>query len=378
MINDSALIIKNKIEQRGAVVLMTVTLLLLIVTLTTIYTGRSQTFEHQIIVNNQNQKFALISAKAGMQKALAALNVNKQLTNSSLTETLMDKSSFSINAKSNNVTTIWGDRTLYTFSSSGASADGLAAANISEQVLVYPLLVNKPVAPLVVKQGVNALAEIEVVANPNGLSVGQPLSIWSNKEVILGSGTSVTCGLTEFNAGDCVSKFLSNQLSKSNDIQEYSASFPLDLFGYLFNTPIANVIHLKQQATLAAADCSLLNSSSRGLIWITGNCSVSLGEQLGSQSAPLLLVVQDGDLILDKNVTVFGIVFSYRSVVANADLLIKMNSGAIIKGALVTNHQLGQLPDIVRVIYDDAVLQSLVTQKDLQRIARVPGSWKDF
>lgn len=378
MIDFRVSIISGKHYQKGAVVLMTVTLLLLIVTLTTIYTGRSQTFKHQIIVNNQNHKLAFISANTGMQKMIAELMVNKHLVGYPIIETLADNSSFTLNSNSQNIKTVFGDRKLITLFSLGVSADGLASANITEQVLVYPLLVNKPIAPVIVQKGMVAPNKIEVVVNPNGLGAGVPLSVWSDKEVTLSSVGSATCELAEFNAGNCASKYISNYVTKSTDIQSLSASFPNDLFGYIFNTPLANVNQLQEQANLSAFNCSSLNSASTGLIWVTGNCVVSLGQQLGSLSAPLILVVQDGELFFDKNVTLFGILFSYRTPKVTSKLTIKMERGAKIKGALISNHELGGVSDTIRVVYDDNVLQTLVTQNELQRLARVPGSWKDF
>ena len=54
-------------RQHGAVVLLTVVLLLIMVTLVTLYTGKIQSFEPRIIVNEQNQKWARAAAKSGLE-----------------------------------------------------------------------------------------------------------------------------------------------------------------------------------------------------------------------------------------------------------------------------------------------------------------------
>ena len=58
------------LNQKGAAILLTVVLLLIMVTLVTLYTGKIQSFEHQIMINTQNQKWAQLSAKAGLNQGL--------------------------------------------------------------------------------------------------------------------------------------------------------------------------------------------------------------------------------------------------------------------------------------------------------------------
>ncbi|MCF2948342.1 hypothetical protein L0668_09510 [Paraglaciecola aquimarina] len=364
-------------RQQGAVMLMTVTLLLLIVTLTTLYTGRNQTFEHRIIVNNQNHKLAVISAEAGIQKKIAELRVNPKVVTTSIAESLGNNSGFSLNVNNKSIITVFGERQLVSLTSNGTSPDGLATASITEQVLIYPLLSTVPIAPLIVQQGIISPSQFQVVTNPNGLGLGKPLSVWSDKTIDL-TGTSLTCEESAFLAGNCASQFISNQAVKSTDIQSHSVSFPINLFGYLFNTQSQGIEQLYLQANQMLTDCSSLNSMSRGLIWVTGNCSVSLGERLGSQSHPLILVLQDGELRFAKNVILYGVLMSYRTSTATVSTKIMMQTGAQVVGSLLSNHQISQAGEQLQVIYDDKVLLNLSKQTELHRIARVPGSWKDF
>ncbi|MGJ8681980.1 hypothetical protein [Paraglaciecola sp.] len=365
-----------RLQQRGAVILMTVTLLLLIVTLTTLYTGRSQTFEHRIIVNNQNHKMALISAEAGIQKQIAELRVNAQLIAPSVSETLDNKSTIVLNVNNKSTPSVLGTRNIVTLSSKGTSPDGLVSITLTEQFLIHPLLFNLPIAPLIVEQGVLMPSEFEIVANSNGLGAGHSLSIWSDKDVFM-STTSRTCELNAFLVGTCASNFISNHLTQSTDIQQHSSTFPTNIWGYLFNAPMTEIEHLHLHADKALTDCNSLNSFSRGLIWVKGLCSVSLGERIGSQSAPLILIVQDGDLLFAKDVLMYGMLFSYRSPTAISNPTVAMSSGAQVTGALISNHQFDQIGDQLRVVYDQTVLENLMTQNELQRVARIPGSWRD-
>jgi hypothetical protein len=71
-----------------------VALLLIIVTLITLYTGKIQSFEYQIIINTQNQKWAQASAKAGLNQGLAILNINKIWSGVKVSGSLDNNSAF--------------------------------------------------------------------------------------------------------------------------------------------------------------------------------------------------------------------------------------------------------------------------------------------
>ena len=64
-------------RQQGAIVLVTVELMLVMITLVTLYTGRIQSFEHKIALNGQNQHFAYAAASAGLSQGIAELQRNK-------------------------------------------------------------------------------------------------------------------------------------------------------------------------------------------------------------------------------------------------------------------------------------------------------------
>jgi len=57
---------------------------------------------------------------------------------------------------------------------------------------------------------------------------------------------------------------------------------------------------------------------------------------------------------------------------------IKLNGGATVYGALVSNYQLGQSNGTYNAVYDSTVLQNISTGSAFSYIARVPGSWRDW
>ena len=365
-------------RQQGAIVLLTVVLLLIMVTLVTLYTGKIQSFEHRIILNDQSQKWARAAAKAGLEKSVALIKVTKSIPNSAVVEVLADKNHFSVGISQQAMSVFGGNSSLLTLTSTGKSADGLATAKVIEQFLLYPILHNIPVAPLMVKDGFNPAGQFEVVTNPDGRGKQLPLSVWSDKAVVLSATLSHTCNLVDYNLGQCQSQALSNQNQKAVDIVDVSSTFPVDLVSYLFNIPLANWSNLKQLAKYQFADCQSLDNNSVGLIWISGTCRIGLAKQIATKSKPIILVVSDGDIKLDKAAIIYGLVLSFKPPNSVLNVQVDMQVGASIEGALASNHQLGQNNESIQVVYNAAVLKGLVAQPELQEMARVPGSWRDF
>ncbi|PKH00997.1 hypothetical protein CXF95_01575 [Paraglaciecola sp. MB-3u-78] len=345
------------------------------VTLVTLYTGKIQSFEHQILVNSQNQKWAQLSAKAGLNQGFGMLNVNKFLPDVEISGNLEDNSTFIISATSDDLA---GSRKLVTIKASGKSADGLAKATVTEQSLVYPILLNQPPAPLMVKHGFSSAGEFEVASNPDGLGVAAPLSLWSDAIVTLSGTRHHSCVLSEFNDGNCSTNIYSDHSIKQSDIVDGSASFPADLVSYLFNIPAAEWIQLQQQSDVVLADCDTLDINSWGVIWVDGDCDVSASTQIGTHSEPVILIIFDGNVVFQNDVALYGLLFSFRPAGSIKVLDINMQTDSAVFGAVVANYQLGTNNVLTRVVFQADVLQKLQDSKRLQRVARVPGSWHDF
>jgi hypothetical protein len=365
----------RSLNQRGAAILLTVVLLLIMVTLVTLYTGKIQSFEHQIMINTQNQKWAQASAMAGLNQGLAMLSVNKRWQGVDVLETLDDNSTFSISAITEDLP---GSRKLVTIKASGRSADGLAKATVIEQSLVYPILFNQPPAPLMVRHGFSSNGEFEVIANPDGLGEAAPLSLWSDAVITLSGTNHHSCVLSAFNEGTCGTNTYSDHSTKLADIADGSASFPVDLVSYLFNVSSTELIQLQQQSDFLFVDCDTLDIGSWGVIWVDGDCDVSASTQIGSESAPIILVVFDGNVEFDNDVVMYGLLFSFKPAESVKALDISMQNDSAVFGAVVTNYQLGTKSGLTRVVFLADVMQKLQDSKKLQRVARVPGSWHDF
>lgn len=365
----------QSLDQKGAAILLTVILLLIMMTLVTLYTGKIQSFEHQIVINTQNQKWAYTSAKAGLNQGLSMLNVNKVWAGAEVLGSLDDDSTFTISAITENLS---GNRQLVTLKSNGKSADGLAESTVEEQSLVYPILFNRPPAPLMVKHGFSSDGEFEIASNPDGLGITMPLSLWSDSMITLLGTRHHSCTLSEFDAGNCSTNTYSDHNKKRPDIVDDSVSFPVDLISYLFNLPSIEWLQLQQQSDNVLENCDTLDINSWGVIWVNGDCNVSANSQIGSAADPIILIIYDGNVDFQNNVVMHGLLFSFKPLDSIKALDINMQTDSAVFGVVVANYQLGTKGALTRVVFQADVMQKLQDSKKLQRVARVPGSWHDF
>lgn len=365
-------------NQRGAIVLISVVLLLTMVTLVTLYTGRIKSFEHKILLNGQNQQLAFSAAEAGLMRSFGVLSEDKSWGGAAYNETLDGESSFTVSGLRANIVRASTTMTLISLNSTGFSADGLATVTLNEQALSYSVLANPPDVPLIVAGGLNVSGNFEVVANPNGGGKGVPLSIWTDTLVDLSSGSGTTCGQQEFSDGACGSSPYSKKGFKDSDIVDSDPDFPADLMEYLFNIPEPEWSTLRSEADLILADCSTLGLGSIGLIWVEGDCSLNAGKIVGSASDPVILVVTDGDITMNGGAMINGIVFSFRKPGTTADFDLSMIGSSRVNGAVVSNHPVGLSSGTYNAVYDADVLEQIEAHDAFHRIARVPGSWRDF
>ncbi|MGS2720297.1 hypothetical protein [Paraglaciecola aestuariivivens] len=361
-------------QQSGAVVLLTVVLLLIMVTLVTLYTGKIQSFEHRIAINEQNQKYANVAAKSGLATSLAILATNKTWPSSTIKEDLPDASHYLAQA---NTQTLKGGRKLVSIKATGQSPDGLATSVLQTQAVIYPLLFNLPVAPLMVKAGLAQYQQFAIGFNPNGRGTALPLSIWTDAPIVLTS-LHFSCDLSDFYSQTCHINPYSQAGDKRDDIADASGSFPSDIFSYLFNLPTKHWRYLNQLSDLELAECSALDIGSKGLIWVNGDCEISGNTQVASENQPIILIVFDGQLTLQSKALVYGLALVFKPASSTNTLDISMQSQAMVQGAVVANFKLGEHSGMVRVGYNAAVAAALQQNIHLLRVAKVPGSHHDF
>ena len=254
--------------------------------------------------------------------------------------------------------------------------DSQAQAAVEAQYVQSNVLAGTPAAPLTVAGGMAVGGNFTVVANPNGGGPGVPLSIWTNDYVDLNTGSGQTCHQGDY-AGSC-SANISQPGNKQSDIKDSDPAFPTDLVWYLFNEndDAAGWANIESRANQIVSNCSGLGPASTGLIIVNGDCSP--GNDIGTQAAPVVLIIKDGNLSINGNNQLYGLVFAYASNPATTTKDIKLNGGAIVNGALAANFKLGKANGTYDAKYDEAALSNIKTGAAFQTLKQVPGSWRDW
>jgi hypothetical protein len=153
-------------------------------------------------------------------------------------------------------------------------------------------------------------------------------------------------------------------------IKDNDPNFPDDLFAWLFGAAPEDV---KANADQVLPNCSSLTTASKGLIWVTGDCSPP--GDVGSRLDPVVLVV-DGEITFGANSQVWGL------AVANESPKVKLNGGFTIHGAMVLVDHVNppttfQASGTYNAIYDPCVFAAIFNNDDFVEFAPVEGSWSD-
>lgn len=294
---------------------------------------------------------------------------------------------------------------LFNIVAEGKSADG-ASTNVSRQgAYFYPVVIGEIDAPMMAAGAIGFNGNYNVVVNPNGAGTGVPLSAWSGSDITIGTGSPVTCHLDDFlstsstyttqtdTSGNtltlCASctcpasaALSSNSIGEGIDILDVdghvganrdTTTFPGDMFEYLFGVPTADYIQVKQMATVIS-DCTGLNTTSAGLYWVTGNCTIP--GNVGSFANPVLLIVQ-GDISMNANNYVMGVMFAFSTNPA-ATLSVTLNGGPTLYGGIMTNANISLPVGTFKMRYDANVISNLKNNLSGRGLSKVPGSWADF
>ena len=368
----------NLPKQNGAAILVTVVLMFVLITLVTLYASRIVTFNNKIALNNQNRVLAKAAAEAGLMRAYGVLTESPGWDGTAINEVLAGAGSFTTAGVRQVVSRESNDIRIVTVTSNGISPDGLANETIVEQAMQYSVLANPPDAPIIIAGGIAVTGNFEVAANPNGGGVGVPLSIWTDQTVDMNNGSGTTCGRQELMDGQCSSNPYSEKGFKDTDILDNDPNFPTDLMEYLFNVPETDWSALRADANSIVNTCAGLNAASIGLIWVDGPCSVNAGTVIGSATNPVIVIVTDNDITMNGGAELNGMLFSFRKPGVITPFEINMVGGATVNGVVASNHSVGHANGTFNSIFDADVLAQLQINDAFIRVARVPGSWRDF
>jgi len=286
-------------------------------------------------------------------------------------------------------------------------------ATVAFPIASFRNLAGMPAVPLTVKSTLPLQGTFEVVPNPNGGGVGVPLSVWSNNNATCGasditsSGSWQTCELQEWYGlidpppgVSCSVNTMQCQCSPGNNVEDYlsyrkggvsvqgidvvrDVTFPCDLFETYFGVPKTLFASIKNApATTILSNCSSLDASSSGIIWISadGSCDIGGSRVIGSPEAPVILISAGSLTKLSGTPTIFGVlyIFDYPASLLTPAVTaeFEMKGTTTAYGAVIVDAAIkGNASSTVQVVYNASVLASA---NGIAGLGAVNGGWRDF
>ncbi|WP_232283238.1 hypothetical protein [Paraglaciecola sp. T6c] len=365
-------------ESKGAMMLVSVSLLLVIASLVTVHTGRVKSLEHKILLNSQNQALSSAAAQGGLAHGMSLMQSDVIWQGEEHNITFSNNARAIVSAQfnpfqRNGLNTQWA-----TIESAGLSADGQSRHQVSEQVLRYPFLHIIPPVPLISAVDIPSDLRFVLGANPNAGGNGVPVSIWTDKTLSAIDVDSRTCALQIFDENRCALDMYSNNTNLGIDTLQEHEGFPADVLEYLFNIPVPDWHILKSEVSLIAADCEPLTIADTRVIWIQGECRLEIGQQIGSIDTPIMLILADSALLMPEDSQIFGLVIYLSTQNPPNAKRIAMAASAQLNGALVLLSPIDAALSQLAIRYQLNVLTQLHQDADMQRIGKISGSWRDF
>ena len=296
--------------------------------------------------------------------------------------------------------------------STGTADDGSARSVIMQTLANVEPGGGPPEVPIMTFNSVAPSGNINVVVNSNAGGIGVPTSFWSRNYVYIeepAAGSIATCELEEFLASrgsafwhswtdadgviyqtcdtcSCPDKEALGALSHTGnteparkyfDIVDEDPAFPDDAFEYYFGVARTEYRQVRDAADSVLADCSTVDTSLRGLVWVDGYCDLA-GKEVGTATTPVALVTSKG-VKLNGNTVMYGVL-----VITDPDLPpaeqteysipVQLNGSPIVYGAIINDPGAATLSGSLTVVYAKTIVNKI---HPLLILGNISGSWTD-
>lgn len=399
--------IQSKKRQQGMAVLITSIILLVLITLISVYLARSVLVEQKMVNNDFRARQAFDNAEAGLALAMEAISDDKYWDENGNVlgvfdlaagdgindSTVGDLDSGSVSIEVTIITV--NDLDAYIIASTGLSDDSTATRTVTANMRALNPLPNVPDNPLSTK-GEIILGGSATIHNPEGHS-----TIWSGGDVDVGSNNATKTYIADpsdatypgcMDLGTCNTVETSTRDKVGLDIIEHDSDLAnltgSEMFENFFGMSPERYKEVMTDIIIggsdAKGDCGdswngCVHGSENDIIWYDGNVSENGGSMGCAQiitggnvcaendQRPSVLII-DGDLDLKGTPHFYGIVYVTGSIVGTGNSTFH---GALIIGGDVINSTSGSLD----AHYDSSLLLK-ITDNGPKAVAA--GSWKDF
>ncbi|MCW8092918.1 hypothetical protein [Alteromonas sp. ASW11-130] len=247
---------------------------------------------------------------------------------------------------------------------------------ITEAVIKAPILLNLPTAPLSVLGSIPRQTIFELGIPDKFVDLNSYFSLWSRGVPAITAKHQVSCRASHFNNGECLLRVLSSSQSYGPDFYIGDTDFPSDLILFLFGLQSKFLDALSQYSAESISTCKELNEESSGMYIIDSDCTFPVKKVIGTPTAPVLLISINSNVQLEPDVKFFGLLVSL-CIDSALSYDIKMHASASIFGALMANCTISK-HSYIRVRFSQSILNALRDNSKMQRLYRIPGSWRDF
>lgn len=336
--------------QRGVATLTVALILLVSLTLLTLFASRVSVTEHQIAANDYRAKQAFEAAQAGIEIAFNNVGLTGDLTQApagggtpalpaAMTAALDNGSSYSASFTYPSAANL--QQILIT--STGTSSDG-SATKVLRQLLQYvPFQINN------VNAGILAQGNVTLSGASNANNGG-------------------TAGIFSVRSGGAISAAAKNTTGPTLQNDASIPQNPDDFFKYIFGASRSEVQAAATAISCTTATCNTLEATTSQLIWLTGEGNINGNTTIGSATNPVVLIIDDG-FRFNGNLTVYGLVYYTQNWVNRGGGTADVNGATVVEGGFQTTGTPG-------FNYNGAVLNNL--QQDLGTFEKLAGGWRDF
>lgn len=241
----------------------------------------------------------------------------------------------------------------------GTSCSGDGAATVSVVLGGISALATPPAAPLTARGSVNignaALGIVNGDPSSNGITINAGMTIDApNARITTVPGTPASASLVGNDAS----------LRETTEAQMFATFFGMTKDAYKALPSVTRVSCPCTETTISS-----LYASGVRQFWLDGDLVMNANLTIGSETAPLLMVV-DGTIEMRGDLRIFGVIYSTGITWDSTG-----GGSALLQGAAISegNYTGNGTPDY---FYDPRVMARL--RFDQASYVRVPGSWRDF
>lgn len=296
--------------------------------------------------------------------------------------------------------------------STGTADDESAKAIIMQTLANVEPGGGPPAVPIMSFNSISPTGALNVVVNPNAGGIGVPTSIWSRNYAFIeepGAGSVATCELEEFLATrdssfwrswtdaegveyvtcdscTCPDKESLGALSHTQsteparkffDIVDEDPAYPDDVFEYYFGVARTEYQQVRDAADTVLEDCSTVDTTLRGLVWVDGYCDLS-GREVGTATTPVALVTTKG-IKLNSNSILYGVLVITDPEIPPAEqavdaIPVSLTGGPTVYGAVLNDPGAATLNGGFTVVYIEDILSKI---HPLIVLGNISGSWSD-